>query len=158
MAITQVSEWSTTAANNTELNGISIGNNALLVTLVDNVVRELMTQIAVYRAAIPAKDDGTLEVTGGASIDEIRRGQGTINFSTIASGQVKRSTLTVTGVANNAEWLILALGQNGTKPLGVSFEAFITASNEVTVQAINHSAIEVTDVTRTFTVLAVKAS
>lgn len=44
MAITQVSEWSTTAANNTELNGIAIGNNALSVSLIDNVVRELMAQ------------------------------------------------------------------------------------------------------------------
>lgn len=45
MAIVNVTEWSATAANNTELNGISIANNAMLVSNIDNVVRELMAQI-----------------------------------------------------------------------------------------------------------------
>lgn len=46
MPITNINEWSTTAANNTELNGISIANNTMLVSNIDNVIRELMAQLA----------------------------------------------------------------------------------------------------------------
>jgi hypothetical protein len=48
MAFTSVSEWSSTAASNTSLNGITLASATMTASQIDDAFRELMKQIADY--------------------------------------------------------------------------------------------------------------
>lgn len=61
MAKTAVSQWDTTAANNTDINSIPIDGAVTTPSQVDNIVREMMAQIKTFST--------TVTLTVGVSVD-----------------------------------------------------------------------------------------
>jgi hypothetical protein len=63
MAVTSLSEWSTTAGSNTELNSISLAENVMRPPAVNNAFREMMAQLAAYtRRGADLATAGTLNL------------------------------------------------------------------------------------------------
>ena len=101
MAKNKISEWSATAANNTDVGGINIGEG-MLPSDVNNAIREMMAQLKDQQAGYDGDDftvGGNLVVTGTASIS----GDLSIaNLSTTGNttlGDASGDTLAITGTS-----------------------------------------------------------
>lgn len=100
-----VSDWSTTAADNTDIGGINIAAGQMAVSDTDNALREMMEQIAVWYAARftdPALTGTILEdiytITDGAAF-EIDPGNGSMQFVTLGASRTPKATNFANGEA-----------------------------------------------------------
>ena len=85
----KVSEWSATAANNTDIGGINIAEGCA-PSGINNAIRELMAQIKDMQAGTDSDNfavGGTLSVTGNTTLSSTL----TVNSSVGSSGQVLAS-------------------------------------------------------------------
>lgn len=90
MAFTSISEWSTTAASNTEINGISLAEGVMLPSAVNNSFRESMAQVAAYTRK--GSDLATASTLNLDSIDSLwlnLTGTTTVTAVTLTSGHVR---------------------------------------------------------------------
>lgn len=67
-----VSDWSTTAASNTTLGGISIAENCPAAN-VNNALREMMSQIKSYSLTITSPSGNYMPLSGGTFTGQIKR-------------------------------------------------------------------------------------
>jgi hypothetical protein len=94
MPKTQVSDWDTTAANNTDIGGISLAEGVMLPSSVNNAIREMMAQIKSAGFASSAYSPGGTDVAvadGGTNISSYTAGDtiyasGTTTLSKLAKG------------------------------------------------------------------------
>lgn len=100
-----VSDWSTTAASNTDIGGISLDEGVMAVTDVNNALREMMEQIAVWYAArfTDPTITGTITediytITDGAAF-EIDPGNGSMQFVTLGASRTPKATNFANGEA-----------------------------------------------------------
>ena len=109
MSRTKVSEWSATAASNTDINGININEGCPPSTL-NNMGRELMSQVKKFQDgssldsltnAGTLTSSGTLAVTGNLTFDGAAGTAGTY-LKSLGSG-------------NTPEWSDLGLGTMSTQ-------------------------------------------
>lgn len=114
MAKTKVSEWSTTAASNTDIDGITLDGAVMTPSLVDNAVRELMEQIAVQLGDMGVKgaDIASATTTNLASATgwylDITGTTTITGFGTVNEGQLYMLRFTgVLTLTYNATSLIL---------------------------------------------------
>lgn len=80
--------------------------------------------------------------SGGAEITNVIRHSATVNFASIAANDVSSQTVTVTG-AVAGDHVVLTVNQAYANP--VAFRAYVSATNTVTIEAVNNSASEYTD-------------
>lgn len=120
MTKANIAQWDTTAANNTDINDISLAENVMKPPAVNNAFRETMAQIAQWTGEgtiasaatcdIGAEDEEFLNVTGTTTIT---------SFGTVRAGTVRRllfaDALTLT---HNATSLILPGSANITTAAG----------------------------------------
>ncbi len=137
MAKTAVEQWDTTAANNTEINSIPIDGAVTTPSQVDNIVRELMAQVAAQLgemnfkgADIASAGTTNLATATGWYIDVT--GTTTITaFGTVAAGKlfIIRFTGALT-LTHNATSLILPGAANITTAAGdVAFMMSLGSGN-----------------------------
>ena len=67
-----VSEWSTTAANNTTIGGISIAENCPAAN-VNNALRQIMADVKSYSLTITSPSGSYMPLTGGTFTGQIKR-------------------------------------------------------------------------------------
>lgn len=90
MAFTSISEWSTTAASNTEINGISLAEGVMLPSAVNNSFRESMAQVAAYtRKGSDLATASTLDLDSIDSLWLNLTGTTTVTAVTLTSGHVR---------------------------------------------------------------------
>ena len=93
MAKTKISEYSSTANNNTDINSINLAEG-MAPSLVNNAIRQLMAQLKDYQAGTAGDNvtvGGNLYVTGTSTMT------GAITASGGISGNVTSSSATITG-------------------------------------------------------------
>ncbi len=93
MAKTKISEYSSTANNNTDINSINLAEG-MAPSLVNNAIRQLMAQLKDYQAGTAGDNvtvGGNLYVTGTSTMT------GAITASGGLSGNVTSSSATITG-------------------------------------------------------------
>lgn len=93
-----VGEWSTTAADNSDIGGINIAQGTMAVSDTDNAFREMMRQLAVAHAArwtdpaiTGAIKEDIFTITDGAAF-EIDPGNGTIQRVTLGANRTPKAT------------------------------------------------------------------
>jgi len=107
MAKTKISEFSSTASNNTDIDGISVAEG-MAPSNVNNAIRELMSQLKDWQSGAVSQDmsvNGVLTVSGNAilSANLTATGNATISGAMTCSGAaVLSSTLAVSGNTNLA--------------------------------------------------------
>lgn len=96
MAKTQVSDWDTTAANNTDLNSIPIDGAVTTPSQVDNLFREMMAQLKTFST--------TVTISVGVSVDNtiprFNGVAGALQSSTVVVGDDGSMYLSGTGDTN----------------------------------------------------------
>jgi hypothetical protein len=113
MAKLKVSQWDSTAANNTDINSINI-NEGCPPSTINNAIREVMAQIKNWQDGASGDDwtsAGTLNITGSLELDG----------STGTAGQVLVSNGTATPTWGNAfvtGMIMLWSGSTGSVPSG----------------------------------------
>jgi len=93
MAKTKISEYSSTANNNTDINSINLAEG-MAPSLVNNAIRQLMAQLKDYQAGTAGDNvtvGGNLYVTGTSTLTGALTASGGIN------GNVTSSSATITG-------------------------------------------------------------
>jgi hypothetical protein len=107
MAKNKISEWSATAANNTDVGGINLGEG-MLPSDVNNAMREMMAQIKDQQAGTDGDNftvGGNLSVTGNATITGNLTTTGNLEIANLTAtgnttlGNASTDTLTITGSA-----------------------------------------------------------
>jgi microcystin-dependent protein len=94
----KVSEWSATAANNTDIGGINIAEGCA-PSGINNAIRELMAQVKDMQSGTDADNfaiGGTLSVTGNTTLSNTL----TVNSSVGTAGQI----LTSRGAGLSPQW------------------------------------------------------
>lgn len=114
MTKARIAQWDTTAANNTDINDISIAENATAVSDLNNMGREFMAQIAQWTGEGAIASAATCNI--GAQAEEFLNVTGTAtitSFGTVRAG-TKRTLLFASAltITHNATSLILASGGN----------------------------------------------
>lgn len=94
-----VTDWDTTAANNSDIGGLALAEGVAAVTEINDMFREMMKQIAVFIDA-PTLGDITMTgdikeniytITDGAAF-EIDPGNGTIQVITLGANRTPKAT------------------------------------------------------------------
>lgn len=67
-----VSDWSTVAANNTTIGGISIAENCAAAN-VNNAIREMMAEIKSYSLTITSPSGSYMPLSGGTFTGQIKQ-------------------------------------------------------------------------------------
>jgi len=86
MAKTKISEYSSTAANNTDINGINIGEGCL-PSNINNAIRELMAELKNQQVGTSSDDftiGGTLTASGATVIGSTTTSSVTINAASVS--------------------------------------------------------------------------
>jgi hypothetical protein len=94
-------------------------------------------------------------VTSGALVSNILVGTATLDFPSIAGALQDDLTITVTGAAVGDS---VALSLPAAPTVGISFNAFVSAANTVTVRATNTTAVAIDPASATYSVLVFNAS
>lgn len=114
MPITAVSQWSSTAVNNTDLNGISLNEGETLPSFVNGLIRELMKQVK------DANFTSGAYAPGGTDVAIADGGTGASTAADAFAALKQAASTTATGVveiATSAEW---RTGTDTTRGLGVA--------------------------------------
>jgi hypothetical protein len=101
MAKTKISEFSSTASNNTDIDGISVAEG-MAPSNVNNAIRELMSQLKDWQSGAVSQDmsvNGALTVSGNTVLSANLTATGN---ATISGAAVLSSTLAVSGNTNLA--------------------------------------------------------
>lgn len=149
MAKTKISEYSSTASNNTDVDGINIAEG-MAPSNVNNAMREIMAQLKDWQSGAVAQDmyvNGAFTASGNAVLsadlsvgdDLIVTGDASVGGAFTCTGAaVLSSTLAVTGAAT----ITGNLNANGTSSLGaatfsgaVVMSSTLATSGDVTVGA-----------------------
>ncbi|UYQ70959.1 hypothetical protein OF122_12915 [Pelagibacterium flavum] len=122
MTKANIAQWDTTAANNLDLNDISLAENVMKPPAVNNAFREEMAQIAQWTSEGTIASAATCDI--GAEAEEFLNVTGTTtitSFGTVRAG-TKRTLLFASAltITHNATSLILASGEN-----------FVTAAGDI---------------------------
>lgn len=104
---------------------------------------------------IPSINPLTGTVTPGASITKIRTASASLNFPSITNATQADLTITVTGAAVGDE-VVMALP--AAPAAGIVFNAFVSATDTVTVRASNISASPVNPDAATYSVIVFGAA
>lgn len=95
-------------------------------------------------------------ITGtGATLTKVLTASATLDFPSIAAAAQANLTITVTGAAVNDE---VVLGLPAAPTAGIVFNAFVSATNTVTVRATNVTASPVDPASATYSVIVFGAS
>jgi hypothetical protein len=94
-------------------------------------------------------------VTSGALVSSILTGSATLDFPSIAAVSQADLTITVTGAAVGSE---VALALPAAPAAGIIFNAFVSATNTVTVRASNITAAAVDPASATYSVIVFAAA
>jgi parallel beta-helix repeat protein len=97
--------------------------------------------------------NGTWYLNVPAPIQQMLAGSAALDFPSIAAGAAASLTMTVTGAAAGD---IAIVGPPATGTGGLTFTAFVSAANTVTVRAFNPNAISVDSASLTFGVIVYK--
>ena len=145
MAKTKISEYSSTAASNTDINGINIGEGCL-PSNINNAIRELMAELKNQQAGTSGDD---FTVTGTIYADTIAPVGSVMTFNTTgaiklpigttaqrptaATGQIRYNlTLAIIETFDGTNWIPVG-GANGAG--GAIFENLTTISSNYTISA-----------------------
>lgn len=93
--------------------------------------------------------------TVSATINRILVGSAVLDFPSIAAASQANLTITVNGAAVNDD---VILGLPAAPAVGIVFDAFVSATNTVTVRATNVTAAAVDPVSATYSVLIIGAA
>lgn len=104
---------------------------------------------------VPSIDPNTGTVTPGAAITKIRTASASLNFPSISAVSQADLTITVTGAAVNDE---VVVGLPAAPAAGIVFNAFVSATNTVTIRATNVTAAPVDPAAATYSVIVFGAS
>ena len=137
MAKNKISDWSSTAASNTDVGGINIAEG-MLPSDVNNAMREMMAQVKDMQTGVDGDNfvvGGTLSITGAGSLgstatDAIKVPVGTTaQRPTAVTGQIRfNSTLGVFESYNGTAWGSIGGGATG----GGADTVFIENSKVIT--------------------------
>ena len=94
-------------------------------------------------------------VTTGATLTKIRTASASLNFPSISAASQADLTITVTGAAVGDE-VVMALP--AAPAAGIVFNAFVSATNTVTIRATNVTASPVDPAAATYSVLVFGAA
>lgn len=94
-------------------------------------------------------------VTSGALVSSILTGSAALNFPSIAAVSQADLTITVTGAAVGAE---VVMGFPAAPAAGIVFNAFVSATNTVTIRASNITATAIDPASATYSVLVFVAA
>jgi hypothetical protein len=94
-------------------------------------------------------------VTVGARLTKILTASASLNFPSINAASQADLTITVTGAAVNDE---VVMGLPAAPTAGIVFNAFVSATNTVTIRATNITASPVDPAAATYTVLVFGAA
>lgn len=100
-------------------------------------------------------DPLTGTVTTGATLTKMRTASASLNFPSIAAVSQADLTITVTGAAVGDE---VAMALPAAPAAGIVFNAFVSATNVVTIRASNITASAVDPAAATYSVLVFGAS
>lgn len=132
MANASVSEWSTTAGSNTEIDGISLAENVMRPPAVNNAFREMMSQIAAFTRRgsdlasaatlnLDSVDTEFLDITGTTTVTAVtltdghsRRARATGAFQLTASATLVVNGSTSTNYTTTAGDLLFFEGYSAS--------------------------------------------
>jgi hypothetical protein len=104
---------------------------------------------------VPTVNPTTGTVTPGASITKIRTASASLNFPSISAVSQADLTITVTGAAVNDE---VMLGLPAAPTAGIVFNAFVSATDTVTIRASNITASPIDPAAATYSVIVFGAA
>ncbi len=133
MSRDKISEWSTTAGDNTDVGGININEGCPPATI-NNALREIMAQVKDFSAGT---DNDNLTVGGNLTVD------GTSTLTGIPTAPTASASTNTTQVATTA-FVTTAVGALGTMSAQASNAVAITGGTWTTAGTIN--SINVTDI------------
>lgn len=146
---TKISDYSSTAASNTNVNGINIGEG-MAPSDVNNAMREILAELKNQQAGLDGSDftvGGNLSVTGNATLGDASGDAVTLNASTVAipnnlsfdSGTLKLDA-TNNRVGVNKSSPAVTLDVNGSANLGRdSISAtYVQSGTTITITATSH--------------------
>ena len=93
--------------------------------------------------------------TVGASLNKILTASAALDFPSIAAAGQQSLTITVTGAAVNDE---VVMGLPAAPTAGIVFNAFVSATNTVTIRATNVTAAPVDPASATYSVIVFGAA
>lgn len=102
-----------------------------------------------------ASINGFISGTGSATITKVLSGSASLNFPSISAAGQQDLTITVTGAAVGDE---VALALPAAPTAGLIFNAFVSATNTVTVRASNITASPIDPAAATFGVIVIAAA
>ena len=177
MAKTKVSEWSTTAASNTDIDGITLDGAVMTPSLVDNAVRELMEQIAVQLGDMGVKGadiasatttnlanatgwyldiTGTTTITGFGTVNEgqiyMLRFTGALTLTYNASSLILPGAASITTAAGDVAFM-MSLGSGNWRCLvyqrasGLAGDVTLTGTQTLTNKTLTSPTINSPTVT-----------
>lgn len=99
--------------------------------------------------------NGFIAGSGSTAITKILTGSASLNFPSISAASQADLTITVTGAAVNDE---VVLGLPAAPTAGITFNAFVSAANTVTIRATNVTAAPVDPAAATYSVIVFGAA
>ena len=165
MAKNKISEWSSTAANNTDIGGIDIAEGCA-PSGINNAIRELMAQVKDQQTGTDADNftvGGNLSVTGTTTATGAITANGGVvgNVTGNLTGNVTGNATTATTAANLSSTLAIANGGTGQTTAENAFTALKQAATDtatgVVELATNAEVVTGTDTTRAVTPASMKA-
>lgn len=152
MAKTQYSEWDTTAANNTDINSISLAEGVMLPSSVNNAIREMMAQLktAAFSSGGYAPGGTDVAVADGGT-----------NLSSYTAGDIlyASAATTLTKLAKGTAFQGLRMNSGATAPEWAAQTECIAIAVSDETTAITTGTAKVTfRMPYAFTVTAVRAS
>lgn len=147
-----VSDWDTTAANNTDIGGISLAEGVMLPSSVNNAIREMMAQIKSAGFASSAYSPGGTDVAVA---------DGGTNISSYTAGDIlyASGTTTLSKLAKGTAYQKLRMNSGATAPEWATDTEFLTIPISDETTAITTGTAKVTfRMPYAFTLTAVRAS
>lgn len=111
--------------------------------------------MAITNFSGPVQSDNGFIVGSGSTVSAIFKGSASLDFASIAAAASADLTITVTGAAVGDS---VALALPAAPAAGLVFNAFVSATNTVTVRASNITALAVDAAAATYGAVVIRAA
>lgn len=111
--------------------------------------------MAITNFSGPVQSDNGFIVGTGSTVSAVLKGSASLDFASIAAAASADLTITVTGVAVGDS---VALALPAAPAAGLVFNAFVSATNTVTVRATNITALAVDAAAATYGAVVIRAA